>query len=64
LGFPDVQTEEQVGLLGDAIFKATCSHLENPVEAWKEHVKTLQEKTNYLNKKCYKTLVYKSPRQN
>jgi aminopeptidase len=59
--FPNVPKEEQVGKLWDAIFKATRIDFENPIEAWMEHIKTLQKKLNYLNEKRYKTLVYKAP---
>jgi aminopeptidase len=59
--FPDAPKEKQVDLLWDAIFRATRSDLENPVNAWKEHVENLQEKTTYLNKKRYKMLIYKAP---
>jgi aminopeptidase len=58
--FPDAPKENQVEMLWDAIFRATRSNTENPVEAWKEHVKNLQSKANYLTNKQYKMLVYKA----
>ena len=59
--FPDVAPEEQEAKLWDAIFKATRADLENPVEAWKEHDKTLHTKVDYLNEKHYKALHYTGP---
>ncbi|MGK0537425.1 aminopeptidase, partial [Bacillus sp. 'calajunan'] len=51
----------QEAKLWDAIFKATRADLENPVEAWKEHDKTLDTKVDYLNEKHYKALHYTAP---
>lgn len=59
--FPDAPAEERVQLLWDAIFKATHTNVENPVEAWKKHDETLHEKVNYLNNKRYKKLHYTAP---
>ncbi|KAB2336061.1 aminopeptidase [Cytobacillus depressus] len=58
--FPDAPAEERVPLLWNAIFKATRSDLENPVEAWKKHDESLHEKVDYLNSKRYKKLHYKA----
>lgn len=59
--FPDAPADERVQLLWDAIFKATRTDVENPVEAWKKHDETLHEKVHYLNSKRYKKLHYKAP---
>ncbi|HYK72959.1 MAG TPA: aminopeptidase, partial [Pseudoneobacillus sp.] len=59
--FPNAPTEEQVSLLWEAIFKATRADLDNPVEAWINHDKSLYEKVNYLNEKSYKKLHYRAP---
>lgn len=59
--FPQAPKEDQVHMLWDAIFKATRSNLENPVEAWKKHDETLHEKVHYLNEKRYSKLHYKAP---
>ncbi|MEQ2526693.1 aminopeptidase [Robertmurraya yapensis] len=59
--FPNEAPETSVQKLWDAIFKATRSDLDNPVEAWKKHDETLHEKVDYLNAKRYKTLHYKAP---
>ncbi|GHI00267.1 aminopeptidase [Neobacillus kokaensis] len=59
--FPDVQSDQQVSMLWDAIFKAVRVDTDNPVEAWKKHDETLHEKVNYLNEKRYAKLHYKAP---
>lgn len=59
--FPGESEENQVAKLWDAIFEATRADLENPVEAWKVHNASLEEKVQYLNSKKYKTLHYKAP---
>ncbi|MFS1516954.1 aminopeptidase [Bacillus sp. SCS-151] len=56
--FPDAKEEEQVGLLWNAIFKATRVDLEDPVQQWQEHDKTLQARVKFLNEKKYKALHY------
>ena len=59
--FPNLPKEKQVDALWDAIFKATRSDLENPVEAWTKHNDTLHEKVHYLNAKKYAKLHYTAP---
>jgi aminopeptidase len=59
--FPDEPVENQVNKLWDAIFKATRTDVENPVEAWKKHDETLHEKVHYLNEKRYAKLHYRAP---
>jgi aminopeptidase len=58
--FPDVSEEEAMKKLWEAIFKATRMDLENPVKAWQDHLKNLEEKVNFLNEKKFKKLYYKS----
>ncbi|MFY4773576.1 aminopeptidase [Metabacillus sp. RGM 3146] len=58
--FPDVNDEEAVEKLWEAIFKATRADLEDPVQAWKDHDRSLHSKVDYLNSKKYKTLHYKA----
>ncbi|PLR79522.1 aminopeptidase [Bacillus canaveralius] len=58
--FPEEPAENRVHKLWEAIFKATRSDLDNPVEAWKEHDKNLNEKVEYLNSKRFKKLHYKA----
>jgi aminopeptidase len=59
--FPNEPKDQQVHMLWEAIFKATRSDLENPVDAWKNHDKSLHEKVHYLNEKHYQKLHYKAP---
>ncbi|WP_442916889.1 aminopeptidase [Lysinibacillus sp. 54212] len=59
--FPELPENEQVDALWSAIFKATRSTLDNPVEAWMQHNDTLHEKVNYLNEKSYTKLHYTAP---
>lgn len=58
--FPDLSEEEAVEKLWDLIFKCTRVDNEDPIAAWHEHNKNLKEKTDFLNKKNFKTLRYKS----
>jgi len=62
--FPDLPADEQVSKLWDAIFKATRADVEDPVQAWKDHNATLDQKVDHLNKKRYKTLHYEAPGTN
>jgi aminopeptidase len=60
--FPNASNEqEQMNSLWDAIFKATRSDLEDPVQSWREHNAGLDNKVEYLNSKKYKKLHYKAP---
>ena len=59
--FPNASPEQQVENLWDAIFKATRTDLDNPVELWKTHDAKLHEKATYLNEKRYKKLHYTAP---
>ena len=59
--FPELDADQQVPALWDAIFKATRSDLADPVQAWVEHNDTLHEKVDYLNEKKYAKLHYTAP---
>lgn len=59
--FSNLPEEEQVTALWDAIFKATRSDLEDPVQAWADHNNNLHEKVDYLNEKSYSKLHYTAP---
>ncbi|MBM7603513.1 aminopeptidase [Metabacillus crassostreae] len=58
--FPDETPDKQIEKLWKAIFKTTRIDQEDPVETWKKHNDSLHEKVEYLNKKRYKKLHYKS----
>ncbi|KOS60051.1 aminopeptidase [Lysinibacillus agricola] len=59
--FPNLPENQQMDALWEAIFVATRTDLENPVEAWQEHDKELHSKADYLNIKQYKALHYTAP---
>ncbi|MEE1132377.1 MAG: aminopeptidase [Caryophanon sp.] len=59
--FPELPVSEQVAALWNAIFKATRSDLQAPIDAWVTHNDTLHEKVDYLNGKKYAKLHYKAP---
>ncbi|MCD5325506.1 MULTISPECIES: aminopeptidase [Pontibacillus] len=59
--FPDVPEQEAVSKLWDQIFTITRVDQEDPLKAWDEHNETLGKARDYLNKKQFKKLIYKSP---
>jgi len=59
--FPDLETKAAVQKLWEILFKMTRADREDPIQAWKDHQKTLDEKLNYLNAKKYHKLHYKAP---
>lgn len=59
--FPELTESEQVDALWDAIFKATKVYEADPVEAWRLHEKTLQEKATMMNQEQFKALHYQAP---
>ena len=60
--FPDLATsEEQVDALWDQIFKTCRVYEEDPIAAWDEHKKTLNEKAAKLNEIQFDALHYTAP---
>ncbi|QST00504.1 aminopeptidase [Pontibacillus sp. ALD_SL1] len=59
--FPDVSEEEALSKLWEQIFTITRVDQEDPLKAWDEHNETLGKARDYLNKKQFKKLIYKSP---
>lgn len=59
--FPDDSPEVAQQKLWDSIFKFTRLDLEDPVQAWKDHVAKLTERKIYLNGKRYATLHLTAP---
>lgn len=59
--FPDLEKEEAIARLWEMIFKMTRVDQEDPVAAWDDHVKNLQNKAAVLNRKKFKKLHYKAP---
>ncbi|HLS54203.1 MAG TPA: aminopeptidase, partial [Tissierellaceae bacterium] len=58
--FPNLNEDEAVDQLWQAIFKATRMDLKDPVAAWQKHIAGLEKKVEYLNRKSFKTLYYSS----
>ncbi len=58
--FPNESEEVAVEKLWNSIFIATRIDLENPIKAWAEHNKTLNEKVQILNNKNFKYLYFKN----
>lgn len=58
--FPNLSEDEALEKLWDAIFEATRIDLEDPVQAWQEHLDNLTAKVNFLNEKDFKSLHYKA----
>ena len=56
--FKDVDEDTAVEMLWERIFKATRMDQDDPVQAWKDHIKALEQKVIYLNNKSFKTLHY------
>ncbi|KAA0550426.1 aminopeptidase [Bacillus sp. BGMRC 2118] len=56
--FPNVDQDNQVEQLWNAIFEATRTFLDNPVEAWNEHNTNLNQKVDYLNTHKFNALHY------
>lgn len=59
--FPNVPEEQQLVQLWDAILKTVRVDQADPVAAWETHIRTLNEKSDYLNAKKYKKLHYVAP---
>lgn len=60
--FPDLATsEEQVDALWNQIFKTCRVYEEDPIAAWDEHKKTLNEKAAKLNEIQFDALHYTAP---
>lgn len=59
--FPDAPADRQVAMLWDAIFRTVRVDREDPVAAWHEHIRSLNEKSDYLNARQYRKLHYKAP---
>jgi len=59
--FPDLDSDEAIIKLADAIFDASRASVDDPVQAWDDHNKKLRLKTNWLNKKNFAALQYNGP---
>jgi aminopeptidase len=60
--FPDLKPKEAEEKLWQAIFETTRIMEPDPVAAWKEHIKNLRKRADYMQAKKYTALHYKSDR--
>ena len=58
--FPELETEEAVAKLWEAIIKTMRLDAEDPVQAWEEHIANLSDKSNKMNEMNLDYLTYKS----
>ena len=58
--FPELETEEAVAKLWEAIIKTMRLDTEDPVAAWEEHIANLSDKSNKMNAMNLDYLTYKS----
>lgn len=59
--FPGLGREEQMQKLWEAIFKVTRIDHQDPVALWKDHVRQLKTRCEFLNHKRYAALKYRAP---
>ncbi|MFX1324611.1 MAG: aminopeptidase [Promethearchaeota archaeon] len=57
--FPNIPPEKRKDEFWDTIFNVCRINIENPVLAWKDHIKQLEARSNYLNKKQYSSLHFR-----
>ena len=62
--FPELDTDEAVVKLADAIFDASRTSVDDPVKAWDDHNEKLRIKTNWLNDQNFAALQYNGPNTN
>lgn len=59
--FPDLPHADQVPALWETIFETTRINTADPVQTWKNHDETLNNKATYLNEQQYTALHYTAP---
>jgi aminopeptidase len=59
--FPSLESDCRIEALWEAIFAATRINMEDPVQAWKDHVDALDTYTTRLNTRKYKVLHFRAP---
>jgi len=59
--FADLPEEERINAMWDAIFRMVRVYEDDPVSAWREHIRQLKTRQNLLNAKRYKSLRYRAP---
>lgn len=55
--FDDCSESKAIKKLWDAVLYCVKADLKDPILSWKNHLKILEEKSNYLNKKQFKKLI-------
>ncbi|MDX1378543.1 MAG: aminopeptidase, partial [Anaerolineales bacterium] len=59
--FPDLETEEALEKLWEAIFQTTRADQPDPVAAWMQHIDDMTKRSKYLQAKKYSALHYQAP---
>jgi aminopeptidase len=59
--FPDLPVDEAIDKLWGYIFQATRLDRDDPIGAWEEHIRQLQERVAFLNGRSYRKLHYTAP---
>jgi len=59
--FPHEPPEHQVDRLWDAIFETCRLKQSDPIAAWRDHIRQLLARSDYLNQKRYTALKYSGP---
>jgi aminopeptidase len=59
--FPELEPDERLNRLWNAIFSATRADLSEPVDAWNTHLNALHRRLQWLNEKRFKALHYSAP---
>ncbi len=59
--FPEIDENEAVHKLGEAIFHASRVSSDDPVNEWDKHNENLREKTNWMNSMNFQSLYYEGP---
>lgn len=58
--FPELSAQNAMEKLWEVIFSVVRVDTEDPVDAWVNHNKNLNERISFLNNNCFKTLHYKN----
>lgn len=59
--FADLPEEQRVDAMWEAIFRMVRVNTEDPIAAWREHIRNLKTRQDLLNSKRYKSLHYRAP---
>jgi len=62
--FPELPLDKAIVKLADAIFDASRTSVDDPIQAWDDHNEKLRIKTNWLNEKNFAALQYNGPNTN